>query len=79
MELNRRFEEIVTNKLDFKSKEALITQRDLSSMSKAESIRIRKSILDLVQGNNHLNSFICRYSYCHTRLKRDLKETRYSR
>jgi hypothetical protein len=62
VELNRRFEEIVTDKLDFKSKEALITQRDLSTMSKAEAMRIRKSILDLVQGNNQLNSFICRYS-----------------
>jgi hypothetical protein len=71
VELNRRFEEIVTDKLDFKSKEALITQRDLSTMSKAEAMRIRKSILDLVQGNNYLNSFICRYSYRHTRLKRD--------
>ena len=71
MELNRRFKEIVTDNLDFESKEALITQRDLSTMSKAEAMRIRKSILDLVQGNNHLNSFICRYSYRHTRLKRD--------
>ncbi len=48
-ELNRRFKEIVTNKLDFKSKEALITQRDPLTMSKAEARRIRKSILDLVQ------------------------------
>jgi hypothetical protein len=40
VELNRRFEEIVTEKLDFKSKEALITQRDLSTMSKAEAMRI---------------------------------------
>jgi hypothetical protein len=71
VELNRRFKEIVTDNLDFESKEALITQRDLSTMSKAEAMRIRKSILDLVQGNNHLNSFICRYSYRHTRLKRD--------
>jgi hypothetical protein len=71
VELNRRFKEIVTDKLDFESKEAFITQRDLSTMSKAEAMRIRKSILDLVQGNNHLNSFICRYSYRHTRLKRD--------
>ena len=65
VELNRRFKEIVTDKLDFESKEALITQRDPSTISKAEARRIRKSIFDLVQGINHLNSFICRYSYYH--------------
>jgi hypothetical protein len=75
VELNRRFGEIVTDKLDFKSKEALIIQRDLSTMSKAEAMRIRKSILDLVQGNNHLTT-----SHVGTVIVTlDLKETRYGR
>jgi hypothetical protein len=56
VELDRRFKEIVTDKLDAKSKEALITQRDPSTMSKAEASKIRKSIRDLVYGNNNLTA-----------------------
>jgi hypothetical protein len=56
VELDRRFKEIVTDKLDAKSKEALITQRDPSTMSKAEASKISKSIRELVFGNNHLKA-----------------------
>ena len=55
VELDRKFKEIVTDKLDLKSREALNTQRDPSTMRKDEAYKIRKSILDLVYGNNHLN------------------------
>jgi hypothetical protein len=56
-ELRQKFKEIVTDKLDARSKEALLTQEDPASMSDIECLRIRKSILHTVYGNK-INDFI---------------------
>jgi hypothetical protein len=50
VELDKRFQEIVTDKLDVRGKEALQMKLDPVSMSASEVVKIRKDILHLVYG-----------------------------
>jgi hypothetical protein len=50
-ELDKKFKDIVTNQLDARSREALLTQQDPSTMEDIGMVKIRKSILHRVYGN----------------------------
>jgi hypothetical protein len=50
MELNTNFANIVTARLDHRSKEALLTQKDPSTMTDNDTVKIRKAISNLVYG-----------------------------
>jgi hypothetical protein len=50
VELNTKFREIVTDRLDARSKEAIINQEDPATMTDNEQLKIRKSILHCVYG-----------------------------
>jgi hypothetical protein len=56
VELDKKFREIVTDKLDPRSKEALCMQEDPAAMSDAEAVKIRKSIMSRVYGNIHFGT-----------------------
>jgi hypothetical protein len=45
------FQAIVTDQLDARSREALLTQKDPATMHDSEVVMIRKTILHLVYGN----------------------------
>jgi hypothetical protein len=49
-ELRLKFKETITDKLDARSKEALLTQEDPASMRDIERLRIQRSILHMVYG-----------------------------
>jgi hypothetical protein len=51
VELNSNFSNIVTARLDQRSKEALETQQDPATMTDIETVKIRKAISNLVYGN----------------------------
>lgn len=53
VELDKKFVEIVTDKLDQRSRDAIIAQEDPTSMSDFEQLKIRKSILHRVYGKKH--------------------------
>jgi hypothetical protein len=48
--LERRFREIVVDKLDPKSRQDILSQRDPYTMTDMERVKLRKSILLLVYG-----------------------------
>jgi hypothetical protein len=50
VELDKKFHEIVTDKLDVRGKEAVQKQLDPASMTASEIVKIRKDILHLVYG-----------------------------
>ncbi len=50
VDLEKRFREIVVNKLDPKSRHAILNQEDPNTMSDMERLKLRKSILLLVYG-----------------------------
>ena len=50
VELDKKFHEIVTDKLDVRGKEAVQKQLDPASMTASEVVKIRKDILHLVYG-----------------------------
>ncbi len=50
VELDKKFHEIVTDKLDVRGKEAVPRQLDPASMTASEVVKIRKDILHLVYG-----------------------------
>ncbi len=58
VELNSNFSNIVTARLDQRSKEALETQQDPATMTDIETVKIRKAISNLVYGNALCIKFI---------------------
>lgn len=57
-ELDNKFKEIVTDQLDTRSRDALLTQQDPATMEDIEVVKIRKSILRCVYGKI-LSNFSC--------------------
>ncbi len=52
VELDRNFKTLVTDRLDQRSRSALLSQEDPATMSDIDQLKIRKSILQLVYGKN---------------------------
>ncbi len=50
VELDKKFKTLVTDRLDQRSRNAVLTQEDPATMSDMEQLKIRKSILQLVYG-----------------------------
>jgi hypothetical protein len=65
VELNTKFSSIITEKLEHRSKEAIQQQRDPETMTDSEVQKIRKSIVNHVHGNSHLeHGFSSALIYC---------------
>jgi hypothetical protein len=52
VELDKRFENLITSRLDERSKNAILKQEDPATMSDIEKVKIRKSILQRVYGKS---------------------------
>ncbi len=52
VELDQNFKTLVTDRLDLRSRSALLSQEDPATMSDMDQLKIRKSILQLVYGKN---------------------------
>ncbi len=50
VELDKKFKTLVTDRLDQRSRNAVLMQEDPATMSDMEQLKIRKSILQLVYG-----------------------------